>query len=275
MKKILIVFDGPHYSEGALEFARVLNTKEPVLLTGAFLPQVDYANLWSYAVGGMAGALFIPLMEDEDAENIKQNITRFENYCNNNKIAYSVHKDFLGFAFPELKKESRFADLLVISSERFYEQMGGGKPNEYLQQALHEVECPVVVIPEKFDFPNSTILSYDGSEASTFAIKQFAYLFPEFREHPTTLFYEYERGKDTLPDELKIRELATRHFKNLSFIKLESTSNGFFSKWLSEEKEAIVVSGAFGRSDFSRMLHKSFVTDVIQEHKLPVFVAHK
>ena len=104
---------------------------------------------------------------------------RFETLCQHNGIAYRVHKDFIFFAMPELKKETRFADLLIISSEKFYINLASEAPNPYLHEALNRAECPVVVVPETFRFPQRNVLAYDGSETSLFAIKQFAYLFPE------------------------------------------------------------------------------------------------
>ena len=41
MKKILLAFEGSHFSEGAFEFARKLNELSPVQLTGVFLPQIE------------------------------------------------------------------------------------------------------------------------------------------------------------------------------------------------------------------------------------------
>ena len=86
MRKILIAFDGSHFSEGAMEFAGMLNEKNKILLTGAFLPQVDYAPLWSPSPGGTTENDFIPLVEDEHAEPVKKNIKRFENFCVTNNI---------------------------------------------------------------------------------------------------------------------------------------------------------------------------------------------
>jgi nucleotide-binding universal stress UspA family protein len=275
MKKVLLAFDGHHFSEGALEFARQLNAKSPLLLTGVFLPQVDYSALWSHSGGGKAGAVFIPLLEDEDALAVQQNMKRFETYCRHNKIEYRLHKDFLNFAIPELKNETRFADLLILGSERFYEQAGTNKPNDYLKEALHGVECPVVVIPEKFDFPAHTILTYDGKEASVYAIKQFAYLFPEFSKNDTLLIYADKKGKDQLPDQSNIEELAARHYSNLTLCDLEMDSKAGFAEWLSDKKKAIVVCGSFGGSAFSQLFHKSFAADIIQDHRLPLFIAHK
>jgi nucleotide-binding universal stress UspA family protein len=274
MKKILLAFDGSHYSEGALLFAKKLNEKNPVLVTASFLPQVDFANLWSYSGGANHGNEFIPLLEESNAENIKRNISRFEAFCHQNHFRFRVHRDYFNFAIPELKKESRYADLLIISSELFYEQAGTTMPNEYLEQLLHEVECPVMIVPEKFEFPKSNILSYDGSGNSVFAIKQFAWLFPELAELPTTLVY---RGKhqDGFPDDQYIRELISAHYPQTTWIKLDTNPKQYFGTWMSEKKGACLISGSFGRGDLSRILRKSFITDVIAEHRLPVFIAHR
>ena len=273
MKKVLVAFDGHHFSEGALNFARQLNERNPLLLIGVFLPQVNYAVLWSHSGGGKAGSTFIPLLEDEDALAVQQNMKRFEGFCHQNKIEYRLHKDFLNFAIPELKSESRFADLLILGSEQFYEEAGTGKPNEYLKEALYGVECPVIVTPEKFDFPNHTILTYDGKEESVYAIKQFAYLFPELSANDTLLVYASGKRKDQLPDQSNIEELAARHYSSLTLCDMSSKAG--FAEWLSGKKTTIVVCGSFGGSAFSQLFHKSFATDIIKDHRLPVFIAHK
>src|SRR6187397_130544 len=103
MKKILLAFEGTHFSEGAFEFARRLNELQPILLTGVFLPQTELANLWSYA--DPVGVPFIPTVESSEAEIVHQNIAGFERLCQGNCIDYRVHKDFYDLALPELKKE--------------------------------------------------------------------------------------------------------------------------------------------------------------------------
>jgi hypothetical protein len=186
-----------------------------------------------------------------------------------------VHKDFLGFALPELKKETRFADLVILGSESFYENLGTGKTNVYLNDALHGPECPVVIVPEQFEFPQSNILAYDGSESSVFAIKLFSYIFPEFAKYKTLLVYSDEDEERELPHIQNIEELVARHFPELSLMKLEVNPKKNFSTWIAEKKDAILVSGAFGRSTLSQLFKKSFVSGVIKDHKLPVFTTHR
>ena len=274
MKKILLVFDGVNFSEGAFEFARRLNNRNKILATAVFVPQTNYANLWSYAATARV-ATSIPMIEDEEAEKIEKNIGRFEVLCKNNDIEFRIHKDFYDFALPELKRETRFADLVILGSESFYSNAGMGEPNAYLKMALHDVECAVIVVPEKFDFPGNNILAYDGSDSSVYAIKQFAYLFPEFTSQPTLLVFSRDEYEDDIPNMEYIEELAGRHFPDLTIMKLHLDPKDFFATWIHDKKNAILVSGSFGRSSISRVFKRSFVKDVIKDHKLPVFITHQ
>jgi len=118
-------------------------------------------------------------------------------------------------------------------------------------------------------------LAYDGSESSVYAIKQFAYLFPELCDNTTILVYAREKNGEEFPEEINIEELAARHFSDLTLLRLDADPRKYFSSWLMEHKKAILISGAFGRSEVSRLLRKSFVSDIISDHRLPVFIAHK
>jgi len=275
MKKILLAFEGKNFSKGTLDFARVLNEQNPILLIGAFLPQINYASSFSSSGGGMVGPLVVPVLEGENSEAIQKNIELFESYCTRHQIEHRVHKDFDDFALPEIKKETRFADLLVLSSETFYGNIDTIEPDIYLKEVLHNLECPVVLIPENFVFPTSNILAYDGSESSVYAIKQFAYLFPELTANKTILVYAKEKGGEEFPAEANIEELVARHFSDLTLTRLETDPEKYFNTWLIEQSKAILVSGSFGRSGVSRLLHKSFVSEIISDHMLPIFIAHK
>lgn len=275
MKKILIAFDGEHFSEGAFTFACKMNELSPILLTGVFMPLIDYSALWSYSATAAGVGMFIPMLEDDNAAMITKNINRFKAMCQSNNIEYRVHRDFSEFALPSLKKETRFADLMILGSESFYENIGISDPNIFLKEAIHDSECPVLVVPEKFEFPQKNILSYDGSASSVYAIKQFTYLFPELAENKTVLLYAKDEDEITFPDEQNIEELCSRHFSDLTLFKLGIDAKKYFAVWANEKQDSIIVSGAYGRSSFSMMFKRSFVSDIIRDHKLPVFIANR
>ena len=277
MKKVLVAFDGSNFSEGAFEFARRLNELEPILVTGVFMPQVEYANLWSYAAAANAnvGTSYIPLIEEEESDLVKLNIERFEELSQKNGITYRVHRDFFDFALPELKKESRFTDVIILSGELFYKGVLESNRFLYLKDAIHVTESPIIIVPEKYEFPTTNVLAYDGSEESVYAIKQFAYVFPELAKNPTLLVYAQNDLAADFPSKQQIVELATQHFKDLTFYKLELNPKKFFNTWITDRKGSILISGSLSRSGISQLFKKSFVSDIIPDHKIPVFIAHK
>lgn len=270
MKKILLASDGSNFSEGAFEFASHLNKIEPILLTGVFVPQVDTSNFWSYSVGVPPAVL--PVWEEDSGEEQKI-IERFKDLCEYNNIRCKVHDDYFGFAIPEIKRETKFADLLLIGSQKFYHNLGEGM-NDYIVNILHKTECPVLLVPETFIFPQSNVLAYDGSDSSIHAIKQFAYLFPELCDNPTLLVYCEEKDQ-IIPEKENMRELAAQHFSDLQILKLEIDPKKYFGRWVAEKRNSILISGGFGRSVLSELFRKNFVADIIKEHQMPVFIAHK
>jgi hypothetical protein len=184
-----------------------------------------------------------------------------------------VHKDTDLFALQELITETRFADLLIVSSELFYENIEKNQPNDYLRKTLHESECPVMLVPENFIAPFSLILAYDGKASSVFAIKQFAYLFPELADMDALLVTAEDDGRD-MPKLEYIEELTARHFSALTIQNLSGENKHSFGNWISEKRGSLLITGAYGRGELSSLFKKSFVTDVIRQHKIPIFIAH-
>lgn len=274
MKKILLAFDGKQFSQGAFEFARRLNELEPVLLTGVFMPQTSYAGLWSYATG-MAGPVYVPLVEPEESDIIDENIEQFEKLCSTHQIKYRVHKDYHDFALPELRRETRFADLLILSGEKFYKDVVGGNPFEFLAEALKIAECPVVVVPEKVEFPTTILFAYDGSASSMYAMKQFAYLLPQLAKLNMVVLHLGQDEDQTLPHRENLEELAQLQFPDVEFLHLNLDPKKEFSDWMNEKKSVMLIAGSYSRSEISQLFKKSFIRNILIDHKFPVFIAHK
>ncbi|MBO9562663.1 MAG: universal stress protein [Niastella sp.] len=275
MKKVLVAFDIAHFSPGAMEFIAGLNRLETLSLTGVFLPQVEYSALWSKSAGAFSGPLFVPLAEEEEAAQAHAHIHQFESFCQEHHIRYSVNKDFFDFTLNDFKEETKFADLLVIGSELFYKGANFSTLNDYLQDVLSQSACPVILVPERFEFPKTNILAYDGSEASIYAIKQFAYLFPGLCERKTLVVYVDEDADVSMPAEKKLKDLVCRHYDQCAYLTLHLDARKYLGTWISEQQGGILVSGAFGRSAVSRLFKPSFVQDLITEHQLPIFIAHR
>lgn len=267
MKNVLLAIDDNNFSEGAFEFARNMNDQEPILLSGIFLPELDLSTNLNYT------SVFVPLIETYAEDSIKQSREKFKQSCLRYGITFNIHDNLQGKALSELKKATRFSDLLLLGGEKFYADLTQYNSEEFLGGALHKAECPVIVVPEKFTPPESVILCYDGGPSCLYAIKSFTYLFPQLCNRRTILVYSTVQETE-IPEFDKIKELATHHFTDLSFQLLQADPEKYFDTWLSEIKYPIVVSGAYARSGLSRLARKSFISSIIKEHHLPLYIAH-
>lgn len=273
MKKIIIPHDGNHFSTGAFSFAKNLHAKAPILLTGVFLPSVHYARFFFFP-SAFSAPMYVPSLENFEEGDVESNVNHFAMLCETNYIEYRVHKDLYESSIPQLSVETRFADLMIIGSESFYKDGAQYGTDKYVKEALRNTECPVIIVPEKYSFPSQIILAYDGSESSVFAIKQFAYLFPELCSLKTILVYAGDE-KHNIPGQILIEELAARHFSDFTIAKLTLTNKNNFSEWHGQHSMSIIVCGSFGRSGISELFSKSFVLDIIRDYTTPVFIAHK
>jgi hypothetical protein len=272
MKKLLLPFEGGHYPQELLEFVSALQPMDPVLLTAAFVPESKHANL----VGAREWPVSAPLScyGDED-RMIRYNSKQLEQFCKDSGIRLKIRENKEEAALPCLRKESRYADLLLLDSRHFFADVEQSQPNAWISEMLHRSECPVLLLSEKTALPGELILTYDGSAESVFAIRQFAYLFPEFCRIQATLVYVNEDPDAKIPEEESIRELCALHFKKFRVLKLQLRSEEFYHTWVAMMSNPWLVSGSFGRPALSQLFSTSFSMELIREHQVPVFIAHK
>jgi hypothetical protein len=88
------------------------------------------------------------------------------------------------------------------------------------------------------------------------------------------LLYVADR-KAPLPEEKNIKELVVRHFTKVTICRLDADFKKESAAWIQGRPASILVSGSFGRSTVSRLFHKSFVAEIIEDHHVPVFIAHR
>src|SRR5437763_15258606 len=123
MKKILIAFAGKRSSKSTLEFIKKLNEVQPLLATGLFLPEYDLSKIWVFS-DPVSGQSYIPDIGDGTVTKKVNSRKKFEEYCEKEGIRYKMHMDTGQITVPAIVEESRFADLLIINNEKFYEYMG-------------------------------------------------------------------------------------------------------------------------------------------------------
>lgn len=275
MNKIIIALDGTHFPKGAFEFAKQINSTTEILLAGIFLSPVDYSKLLAFS--GMEGISMMPewLMRNEDDVIVNKNISLFEEACIKEGIQYRIHKETDLSALTSLVDETRFADVLLVSSKLFYENVQKEQPNFYLEEVLKKAECPVMLVPEKYDSPKQVVLTYDGSESSVFALKQFAYLFPQFTSYETKLISINKTQINEMTEYNMVTELVSTHFQDLEILNLPMADKKDFATWMEEQPVSFITIGAYSKNMFSSLFKKSFASSVIHDLSMPIFISHK
>lgn len=272
MKKIIFACDGKSFPKGAFELIKEMYKTEPALITGTFLHAINFEEFLPGAFSLSAG----PSKEffEEEQREFRSMVRQFEEQCQKNGLEYRVHEESMNWNIDNLVKETRFADLMVMSAELFCDDLNTRQPNSFMQQAIHKSECPVICVPESFLSIKKIVFAYDGKKESMFALKQFCNLFPQLSALPTKIVYAKDEASVEIPDLIYLEEYAGRHFKNLDIEKVPFNGKKYFESWAKDDNNTILVSGAFGRSGLSTAFKRSFVEDVIHQHLIPVFIAH-
>jgi hypothetical protein len=272
MKQILVINAGRQFPQGPFNFIQTMIENERIHVRGLFFRPVDEAALAAAGASNNIGP-FLKL-EDNERKVIARHKAQLARNCEQHHISFSLHDNDSEWDKALLIKESRFADLILISGECFYAETDNRQPNQYLRQALHEAECPLLVIPEYFSAIQHVFMAYDGSRESIYAIKQFCYLFPYLADLPTEFVYIHEDAGRSIPELESLQEFGRLKFDYLNYAKLQFNAAEHFAEWISGKKNVLLVAGSFGRSKLSYIGKRSFAQDVIHNHELPVFIAH-
>lgn len=263
MKNILIVVQGKKFPESAFEFAYKLNEQSPVSLTALVFPQMVHIENWAAYSAASAGTLVDPAVET--------NTHRLMEWSKEHHINCAIHHGSMEQGVSQIIKESRFADLILVADDSFYKEEGS-TILDAIKDVMHHSECPVMVIPENVSFPEHLLFAYDGSQSSMAAIKQFTYLFPEFRTLDSIFLH---MGKDDIdiPYKENIAQWITGYFPNHTFVNIRSDADEYFGSGV-KSLPTLVIAGAFGRTALSQWLHPSFADDLVSKYRVPLFVYH-
>lgn len=277
MKKIIVAIDGLKYSEAAVDYAVRLVKQNSAHLVGVFLDDFTHHSYKMYDLIAGKG----PTEEKKERfdrldKETRQFATRsFENSCRKAGINYSIHHD-RNIAIQELLHESIYADLLIISAGETLTQYAENLPTQFIRELLNDVQCPVLVVPQEYKPVSKVVILYDGEPSSVFAARMFSYVFPALK----ALEVEIVSVKDNkegnhVPDNYLVKEFMKRHYPDARYTVLKGVPETEIVNYLlEEEKEALVVLGAYRRSRVSRWFRPSMADTLLKELNVPLFIAH-
>jgi len=282
MEKILLVMEGSKQNTYAIDFACYLAKLTDSRLIGVFLegasdgsgPEtvpVDKPELLHLDGSEIAGCT---LVKEPGSDPVLQQVHRFREACLCREVPVRVHRD-RGVPLEEMILESRFSDLIVVDPETSFRRTEREFPGHFIQEVLPAAECPVVVSPYHFERMDEVIFAYDGSASSVFAIKQFTYLFPVFKNKKAVVVNVNKQERSAIDEQFKMKEWLSAHYQDVNFVILSGNASDELFGYLLQKKNAIVVLGAYGRGILSRFLKPSHASLLLRTINLPIFIAHR
>jgi nucleotide-binding universal stress UspA family protein len=277
MKKIITAFDGLKYSGATAEYAIHLAKQSHAHLVGIFLDDMIYHSyrFTDVIVGDEVSDKKLKELDEKDKTTRKQSIHLFKAACEHAGIEFSIHHD-RNVAVKDLLHESIYADMLVIGKKENFAMYLNKFPSEFLQEVLADIQCPVMVVPEKYTPLQSLIFLYDGDPSSVYAIKMFCYHLAVLSHLPSKVLSVKPLQQSLhLPDNHLMKEFMKRHLTKAEYIVLKGEAENTILTYLQQQtEETLVVLGAYRRGRVSRWFRPSMADVLMKNTNLPLFIAH-
>jgi hypothetical protein len=278
MKKIIAAFDGLDFSDSTLNYTLFMAKYCNAHIVGIFLDDVNYHSYSLREVIAEGGGITDNRIKELNTSDtvVRDNaVVLFEDACQQAGLNYSVHRD-RNVAVQELLHESIYADLLIVDSKETFTRFEEQRPTQFIRELLTDVQCPVLLVPQKFQPIEKVLMLYDGEPSSVFAAKTFSYLFPALKHLPTSvLVVKTEKQTLHLPDNRLMKEFLKRHFPKAEIDVLKGEVEETILTTLKQQnEEVLVVLGAYRRSRVSRWFKQSMADVLMINVKFPLFIAH-
>jgi hypothetical protein len=277
MKTIFLVLNALNPDRGSSAFAFYLARLSKSKVYGIFLYEgnLDYEDILEIkeSKNPAQSQNRVDVLPSKK-EQIKTNIHLFRESCTSNEVCsdiYVEHEMTLG----DLITESRFTDLIVVDAALSLSSNVSSLPSGSVKEILNRSNCPVIISPLSFERIDELIFTYDGSESSLYAIKQFTYLFPEYFDKKLSVIQVNKSGTWPNSDQIKFREWLKNHYLDVNFIALEGNTENELMTFLLRKKHVFIVMGAYSRSSISQFFNESTAEVLIKTLTQPIFIAHQ
>ncbi len=196
-----------------------------------------------------------------DKEIIENNIKILKDECNSVGIHFTADKDV---SISQLIENTWDADLLIVDSKF-----------RLLENVLPHIHCPAFLVSNG-EIPQASVLMYNASVSSQFAVERYISLLPEFKNLPTYMLSVNSEKSNSTANEKYFEEKLQPHFKDPALKILHGNAANEMKNFIDGlPGHIIVVMGAFGRSAVSMFFHQSLANSFLDKNKVSLFIAHK
>ena len=275
MQRILVVINAHNPDLESINFACKMAEITKTKLTGLFVENLYFNYIPITGIEAPYFETFRTPSSETVVADIDQVIRIFKEQCKIKGITPDTIVD-KGDPIKEIVFESRFADVIVIDPDISFYDKEEQLPSHFVKEVLAKAECPVLLAPEKFDRADEIVFCYDRSASSVFAVKQFTYIMPEFRDKKVTLLEVSKQSEIEFNEaDRRMMEWLRAHYPSVCYHGLKGDSKDELFNYFFMHENKFIVMGAYGRSMLSNFFRKSDADILIRMVDLPLFITHK
>ena len=282
-QRILVVLDPDSDTPIATETAVDIAQRYDGEVTG--LAFVDKDSIGNEAVGGGIGSMYFAerlreQLTEETRQRAHELIAQFTERVEAEGVRHTGDRVGEGELVKSLLDEMRTHDLLVAGRESHFYYADPDRRTHTLGKVLQDAAAATLIVGTTRPSVSRVAVAYDGSAPSARALQKFAHLAP----FGTDLAVEvvHVRGHsdaDRLTSE-RLRAdaalyLRAHGFANITTTAIESSDPADRICELAQGDRAdLVVSGAYAKSGFRKILFGSSATKLLEQAQVPLFLYH-
>ena len=281
-QRILVVLDSDPDTAAATETAIAIARRHGAEVTG--LAFVDRDSIQSESLGGGIGSMYYAeklreTLADETRRQAQALLGTFTERVEAAGVSHAGERVGEGVV-RSLLDEMRTHDLLVTGRQSHFYYNEPERRTHTLGKILQECAAAMLIVGETPPDVRRVAIAYDGSAASARTMQRFAHLAPFGTDLDVEVVHvrgssDAERlASDRLREDAAVY-LRAHGFERVATTGIESADPANRICELAQGDRAdLVVSGAYAKSGFRKMLFGSSATKLLDQARVPLFLYH-
>ena len=282
-QRILVVLDPdsdtPVATDTAIDIARLTGGE----VTG--LAFVDKDSIGSDTAGGGIGSMYFAArlreqLTEETREKAKALITAFTTRVEAQGVAHSGDRVGEGELVKSLLDEMRTHDLLVAGRESHFYYAEPERRTHTLGKVLQDAAAATLIVGTERPTVRRVAVAYDGSGPSARAMQKFAHLAPFGTDLDVEVVHVRGGSEADVLASDRLRQDAAAYLRAHGFERVTTTAiessdpANRICELAQGDRADLVVSGAFAKKGFRKMLFGSSATKLLEQATVPLFLYH-
>ncbi|MBC12931.1 MAG: universal stress protein UspA [Rhodothermaceae bacterium] len=282
-QRILVVLDPdsdtPVATDTAIDIARLTGGE----VTG--LAFVDKDSIGNDAAGGGIGSMYFAerlreQLTEETREKAKDLIAAFTARVEAQGVAHSGDRVGEGELVKSLLDEMRTHDLLVAGRESHFYYAEPERRTHTLGKVLQDAAAATLIVGTERPIVRRVAVAYDGSGPSARAMQKFAHLAPFGTDLDVEVVHVRGGSEADVLASDRLRQDAAAYLRAHGFERVTTTAiessdpANRICELAQGDRADLVVSGAFAKKGFRKMLFGSSATKLLEQATVPLFLYH-